>query len=97
MRYLVEVDPDDVDSVTLDWHRWLDGDVLASSAWAVEPPGDIELPGDLGGEAGTRDATTTTVWYRAGAEGAAVRLVNTVETEGGRRTQRVVRVQVRSR
>lgn len=94
MAYVVTNDPDDTDFVTLDWATWLDGDALEASSWEQSPEGALETPR---GADGTRDETSTTLWYRGGADGADVRLTNTVRTAAGRETQRVVVVRVRAR
>jgi hypothetical protein len=87
-------DPDAVLDYLIDWHaEYLGDDLLAESAWTVEPdePGGITIVG------GTFDAGSSTVKAGGGIAGRIYRLVNEVVTASGRTDSRSIVLRVEKR
>lgn len=93
MTYLLK-DPEAVLDYSVDWGaEYLDGDLLAESAWAVVP----QEPGGLTIEASDFDATTTTVSAGGGIAGRLYRLVNGVVLQSGRVDSRSIVLRLEAR
>lgn len=82
MTFLAEKDPDSVEDFSIDWEDRLGSDTISSSDWAKT--GDVTL----GSESNT--STTTTTWVSAGTAGTQAKLINTIQTTGGRTLERTI-------
>jgi len=86
MNYLLK-DPEAVLDYSVDWGaEYLAGDLLADSAWSVEP----DEPGGVTVQASDFDATTTSVTAAGGVAGHVYRLINAVEMQSGRADMRSI-------
>ena len=69
----------------VDWTAFLEGDTIASSAWAVEDDNeDVTLSDD------TSTSSTATVWAVGGNIGYSYALTNTIVTAAGRTEARTL-------
>ena len=87
-------DPGAVLDYLVDWGaEYLDGDMLAASAWFVAPDeaGGVTISGS------DFDATTSTVKAAGGAPGSIYRLLNRVTLQSGRIDERSIVVRVEER
>lgn len=74
-------DSDEVLDFLLSWvARLIDGDVIATSEWIMPTPTD----GGIVKDSDSKTDTTTTIWVSGGTVGKIYRVVNRVETGGGR-------------
>lgn len=82
------VDPDAVIDYVIDWTKWLDGDTIATSVWAI----------DNATEASTSNTTVlATVFIRLATPGKVVTMRNRITTAGGRTEDRTLRANVREK
>lgn len=70
-----------------DYETWLNGDTISTSSWTV-PDGGITVETDA------NTTTTATAWISGGEVGRVYRLVNTIETAGGRTNTQVMHISV---
>lgn len=87
-------DPDAVLDYSIDWGaEYLDGELIASSEWHVEPDeaGGVSITGH------DFSASETRVKAAAGTPGKLYRLVNEVTTDGGRIDSRSIVLRVERR
>jgi hypothetical protein len=87
-------DPEAVLDYLIDWGaEYLGEDLLAQSAWTVEPDeaGGVTIAGD------DFDATTSTVKAGGGVAGRIYRLINAVVTASGRTDSRSIVLRVEKR
>lgn len=75
-RSFVRKDPTAVLDYQFLWTPWLDSDTIQSS--------DMSVPPEITLETETNTTTTATVWLSGGTAGETYRIVNTIETAGGR-------------
>jgi hypothetical protein len=93
MTFLLK-DPGAVLDYSIDWGaEYLDGDMLAGSAWSVEPdePGGVSIAGS------DFDATSSSVKAGGGAAGSIYKLVNRVTLQSGRIDERSIVIRVEER
>jgi hypothetical protein len=91
---LLMKDPDAVLDYAIDWSaEYLGEDVLADSAWMVEPdePGGVAVVGE------DFDTGVTTVKAAGGLPGRLYRLINLVTMESGRIDSRSIVLRVEQR
>lgn len=75
----------------LRWRKWLKGDVILTSTWAISPGGGVVASGVLlGGD-------VTVAWLSAGTDGISYLVTNTITTLGGRVDSRTIQISVRAR
>lgn len=79
-------DPSALLDYTLNWQKWLDGDVIASATWTV--------PAGVTNAGAVYSATTTTVWLSGGTAGTSYSIYVTVVTAGGRTEKRTFKINV---
>jgi hypothetical protein len=79
-------DPDAKLDYFVDWSRWLAGDVIQSSVWAVDD--------GLTKSNESSSGTVTTVWVEGGEVDQEYELVNQIVTAGGRRNERTLTIRV---
>jgi hypothetical protein len=87
-------DPDSVLDYSVDWGaEYLLGDLIAQSAWSVDPdePGGVAVVGN------DFDATTATVTADGGIPGRLYRLINDVKLQSGRVDRRSIVLRVETR
>ncbi|HZT29481.1 MAG TPA: hypothetical protein VFA33_06340 [Bryobacteraceae bacterium] len=83
-------DPNAVLDYAIDWSKWLAGDQIDESEWAVNPTGLTASD-----EANT--PTQATVWLSGGSVGASYTVTNRITTQAGRTDERSFIVQVQDR
>ena len=95
------VQPIDTDAVldfTHDWSDWLtDDEVISTSAWTVDPTGELTI-GTVT-FAPTATNTTTTVWVSGMVKGHRYELTNEIDTDSvpSRTAQRTITVRAGNR
>jgi hypothetical protein len=65
-----------------DWTKWLDGDTLATSNWAVVPSAELTVV------TSAIQGNKTVAWLQGGVVGREYRLDNAITTTGGRNASR---------
>lgn len=90
-------DPDELLDFTLNWGKELPrlNDEIFESWWRVENDPENTLVIDSDGIYG--QDFKTYVWLSGGTPGVTYDVVNTIETQHGRRYERTVRLQVRQK
>ena len=83
-----EQDPDDRLDYVFNWARWLDGDVIASSSFAVAS--------GLTNDGASKTESKTQIWLTGGTNGQTYAVTNSILTSGGRRKDRTINVLVSS-
>lgn len=82
------VDPDSIVDYVIDWTNWLNGDNLATSAWAI-----VNAT-----EASASNTTKIATVFISGAKaGKVVTMRNRITTTGGRTEDRTLRALVREK
>lgn len=82
-------DPLEILDYTIRWRRWLKGDTISSSAWAIAvgmTVGVTSFGGDL-----------ALAWLSGGVDGSTYLATNTIVTLGGRTGVRTIQLSVRAR
>lgn len=82
-------DPNAVLDYYVDWTRWLNGDTIATSVWAVTA--GLTVAND------THTPTAATVWLSGGVMGETYRVTNRITTAGGRTEDRSFDVKIAER
>ncbi|MCC6362142.1 MAG: hypothetical protein IT165_01380 [Bryobacterales bacterium] len=82
-------DPNAVLDYYVDWTRWLNGDAIATSVWAVTA--GLTVAND------THTTTAATVWLSGGVVGETYRVTNRITTAGGRTEDRSFDVKIAER
>lgn len=85
----IRKDPDAKLDYTLDWREWLDGDIVKTSTWELDP--------GLTMESATHDGMKTTIWLSGGDAGEHYKVTNHIITTDGREDERSFTVVVRER
>lgn len=96
-------DPDSVVNYTLEWHEWLNGDVILTSTWAVTGGGG-ESPISLTVVSSSIDTYTgqspvlptaqTTVVVSGGTSGEIYELTNSIETDSSLEGDQTIQIRV---
>lgn len=74
------LDPDAVLDYTIDWSDWLTGsEVIDTSAWTVDPTGELTIGSDS--YAPSTTTTTATVWVSGQVAGHRYVLTNEIATD----------------
>jgi hypothetical protein len=82
-------DPNAILDYTVDWTRWLNGDIIATSSWTV--------PAGLTAVSDTHTTKAATVWLSGGAVGETYTITNRITTTGGRTEDRSFDVKIAER
>jgi len=88
-------DPDEYLDYQIDWTDYLDGDVIATSAWSAVETNSPGLTITAGSPA--TDGSKTYVWLSGGQDGETYHVLNRVTTTGGRSMDRTVRIRIRTK
>lgn len=78
--------PDEVLDFVNDWSDFLVDDTITVSTWF--PPADLTLVSS------SNTPTRATVWLADGTLGTVHRVVNRIETAGGRTAERTIHIQI---
>ncbi len=82
-------DPDSTLDYSIDWTRWLNGDTIVNSTWAV---GDGITKSSV-----TNTTTQATVWLAGGTAGTSYTATNTIITAAGLTVERSIEVTIASK
>jgi len=82
------VDPDAVVDYVIDWTKWLNGDNIATSLWALANATESSA---------SNTTKTATVFISAAVAGKVVTMRNRITTTGGRTEDRTLRAKVREK
>lgn len=85
----IRKNPDAKLDYTLDWEEWLDGDIIQSSTWELDP--------GLTLESATYEDPKTTLWLSGGGAGERYKVINHIITADGREDERSFTVLVGER
>lgn len=82
-------DPNAILDYTINWSRWLNGDVISSILWT--------LPAGITDVGHTNSGSDMTIWLSGGTAGVNYDIVGEIVTVGGRTDDRTLRIAVAER